>query len=227
MKRTFESRGLHVVSKERGGKIERRLLELEARLGHLESEKKTLLYLGYELMTKMTKNKQAHSFRVAKRAVKISRDITLMVTALLHDLQEQKPNLYKKKKAELPKAMQKMVDALSVPKAAGLSSIKGENVPLKHLQDVFPLLTQEQRNALIIIKLCDRLDNLKKRIREKKLSKKYRHKSKELFKFLAQEFVPTETMDYTELISLGDAFAAIAKSKNYFVAEPLQTKRAI
>jgi len=129
----------------------------------------------------LSREKREHSLRVAERTARVLPSGTAVVGALLHDLAEKSPKGYSKIASKIPKKVDRVVGALTV------KTPKGKNAPLLHLKKVLPKLGPKAQQWAIVIKLCDRLDNLTKRpLTEKGVSDEYAKKSKQLFLFLAK-----------------------------------------
>jgi len=187
----------------------------------MSSDEKRMLQDALVLLRKLDKEKRKHSTHVAKRAARIIKNPKVLVGALLHDLMERKPNVFNKYADQIPAEVKDIIEILSVNiDDEEIMDEEGFNVPLEHLKEVFPSLEQEKRNQIIIIKLCDRLDNLKKRIKEGKVSKNYRKKTKELFRYLAAQYIHDDLYDRNEVMALGLEIAELADCKNYFSATP-------
>jgi hypothetical protein len=77
-------------------------------------------------------------------------------------------------------------DSISVINA--LTSDKGEEDPLTHMQEVLPQLNQKLRNIVILIKLSDRIDNLRRRMGAGGIGWKYLAKSSSLMNYLFRAY---------------------------------------
>ena len=165
------------------------------------------------LLKKLGRKKQVHSINVSLSAARVTRKPTVFIGALLHDIKEEKPKQYKKKKKVLPKESKALIRDLFLNKKKKVN--KKSNIPLEHLQELLPELEQGEKNNVVLIKLCDRLDNLQKCELAGEISAKYAEKSKQLFKYLAKEYQDDPSFDQSELVKLGEEIAALINCKNY------------
>lgn len=144
------------------------------------------------LLRRMPKTKRKHSIRVAKRLNNRADDEHVWA-ALLHDYLERGGSL-----SELSQHVNELglsSRILSVVRA--LSSEKDEqaegNAVLAHLRSVIPTLDPEDANAVALVKLSDRIDNLRKRLRrDGKIGKNYRRKSAEVLEYLRGQYTGPE-----------------------------------
>ena len=66
---------------------------------------------------------------------------------------------------------------------------KHPNRPLVHMQsELQKVEDKDLKNIIILVKLCDRYDNLRQRIKSGKLRKKYKRKSEELIDWLLSQY---------------------------------------
>lgn len=141
------------------------------------------------LLGELPKKKQKHSIRVAKHLHSIGADDASVYAGLTHDYLERGGDA---------KTLAKHVDKKDlpdevVPVVHGLSQdeeIDADNEPLEHIRQTLATTDdEEQRNIIIITKIADRIDNLRKRLRKDgKIGRKYMSKSLELAEFLVKSF---------------------------------------
>ncbi len=125
----------------------------------------------------MPPSKVKHSIRVATDVAEVKKDKKIIFAALFHDYVERGGNVDELPISEKSKLLVKLLTTIDDEYS------DSENIPLSHMKDVLANIKDEKiKNKLIIIKLADRLDKFK----NKKLSKKYIKKSKELIKFLVK-----------------------------------------
>ena len=142
------------------------------------------------LLQIMPKAKIKHSKRVAKTLNKAKVGKIGVYAGLLHDYLERGGDLYTLSQhideLELPPQIIKAVHALSDDE----KNVDGQpNQPLAHLQAVLQGITDDDlRNIIILAKLSDRLDNLKKRTKRGKVGSKYRAKSLDLIGWLRHNY---------------------------------------
>ena len=144
----------------------------------------------------MSPEKRVHARDVSLRVARMFPESDVVLGALLHDTQEQTPKEYALMEKLLPENVAQFVRALSEDPA---HVNREENAPLAHLKAVFPTLSSEMKNRLILIKLADRLDNLQKRLEDGTVPKAYRKKSLELVMYLESEFKPDAADPLNEL----------------------------
>lgn len=78
--------------------------------------------------------------------------------------------------------------------------------PLEHMQDQLPQIHDEEiRNNVILIKMADRLDNLRKRYKKNELNKKYVKKSRKLIHYLMSTYNGTDSI-YNKLVNKLDNY---------------------
>jgi (p)ppGpp synthase/HD superfamily hydrolase len=145
------------------------------------------------LLQTIPKGKIKHSKRVAKSLHKAGVGKVGVYAGLLHDYFERGGDVHTLSQhideLNLPQRIINVVHALSNDEQAEESS----NQPLTHLKAVLQGVEDEGlRNIIILAKLSDRLDNLAKRARRGKISKKYRLKSLELVNWLRYNYTGEE-----------------------------------
>lgn len=142
-------------------------------LGRIESMLKKLKV--------MPKSKQKHSLRVAKNIASVEQDVDVILAALFHDYIERGGKIEKLPVSNLTKDIIFFLTSFD-------EEYEGEkNVPLAHIKEVLKKIkNQRLKNKLILIKLADRIDNLKKR--KGNINKSYRKKSEELIKYLLKKY---------------------------------------
>jgi len=151
--------------------------------------KKAIARMGPLLQT-MPKARIRHSERVAKVLNKAKVGKVGVYTGLLHDYLERGGDLYTLSQhideLKLPPQIVQAVHALSDDE----KNVETKpNQPLMHLQDILHGITDDDlRNIVILAKLSDRLDNLKKRGKRGKIGVKYRAKSLDLINWLSHNY---------------------------------------
>ena len=134
------------------------------------------------LLRTMPKHKRKHSIRVASTINNTHDDHVW--AALVHDYLERGGKLRKLAKYAAEMGISDRV----VRMAKALSSDKdeeGENAVLDHLKRVIPTLDDDDANAVALIKLSDRIDNLRKRLFQRgKIGRNYWRKSEEVLNYL-------------------------------------------
>ena len=151
--------------------------------------KKAIAKMG-PLLQILPKARIRHSKRVAKALNKAKVGKVGVYTGLLHDYLERGGDLY---------TLSQHIDELKLPpqiiKAVHTLSDDEKNIeiqpnqPLSHLQAVLQGVTDDDlRNIIILAKLSDRLDNLKKRDKRGKVGTKYRAKSIDLINWLRDNY---------------------------------------
>lgn len=129
----------------------------------------------------MPKGKQKHSIRVSKSLVDFDSSVDVILGALFHDYIERGGNIDKLPISQTSKDIVRFLSAFD----SSLTDV--DNAPLHHLQLIFKdIENQELKNKLVLVKISDRLDNIKRR--GKKISKDYLNKSKDLFRFLMSQY---------------------------------------
>lgn len=142
------------------------------------------------LLDVMPKHKRNHSKRVAKTLRKAGVGKIGIYSGLLHDYLERGGNLFE---------LTQHIDELGLPQqivnvVLNLSDDEDNaetspNQPLAHLQQVLNKTTnQDIKNIIILAKLSDRLDNLRKRARKGKIGKNYLSKSSDLIQWLSDQY---------------------------------------
>jgi (p)ppGpp synthase/HD superfamily hydrolase len=153
----------------------------------------------------MKARKVKHSCKVAELTKELTDDEDVYYAALYHDYLE-RGGSYEELGKVISKKAYSLVLALTKDGVDTLDT-ETDNVTLAAIKAKFHRYDAESRNALVIIKLCDRVDNLKKRRKRDELSKKYIRKSVELVEFLCGEY----TGDTAKL----DAFIAQHLVRHY------------
>jgi len=137
------------------------------------------------LLDTIPKKKKVHSTNVARTLNKSKAGKIGVYAGLLHDYLENGGSLTHLSdhisELGLPPEIIKLVHSLSSDeKDSGI-----DNSPLRHLQQVVPTIADPDLvNILVLVKLSDRIDNLIKRKRAKKIGRNYRQKSVELYDYL-------------------------------------------
>lgn len=132
----------------------------------------------------MPKKKVQHSLRVGATAAKAGLPHEGVEAAVLHDYIERGGDLSKLARLRLDPKTLRVIQMLSLtektPGADDTSEVQ------RHIEEMLhdPNLDQHDKNIAIIVKCADRIDNLKKRLREKKLTLQYRAASWKLFNTL-------------------------------------------
>jgi len=153
-----------------------------------------------DYINQLNKKKGMHSLDVSKQVARYTDNIDTILGALFHDYIERGGNI---DKLPISKKAKKIVKFLSSETKDYSGS---ENEPLEHLMEVIPEIKNENlKNNVILVKLMDRYDNLKRR--GKALSKKYIHKTKQLFHYLAQHFTGKKKI----LLQIAKAMAQVIK----------------
>lgn len=142
------------------------------------------------LLKTMPKKKQKHSKRVAKNLHKAGVGKSGVYAGLLHDYLERGGNILTLAQhinnLGLPQKIVNIVQNLSDDEKFADAH---PNRPLAHLQEVLPAIDDDDiKNLVILAKLSDRLDNLKKRLRKGKIGKNYRRKSADLVRWLVSQY---------------------------------------
>lgn len=127
----------------------------------------------------MPKKKVKHSLRVATDVADVIDDRDVIFGALFHDYIERGGKVDRLPISNKAKTLVKLLTTID-------DDYKdSKNIPLSHMKDVISQVEDEElKNKLILIKLADRLDKFK----NKRISKKYKNKSKELIKFLLKKY---------------------------------------
>jgi len=132
----------------------------------------------------MPKKKRQHSDRVRKIVKRVGADEDAQIAALFHDYLERGGRMEDaKKKFKFSPRIEQIILALSDDDK---NDSDASNGPLAHMRIVLanPEFDIETKKIVILIKIADRLDNLKKRILADQLGKSYIQKSKDLLQYL-------------------------------------------
>lgn len=163
----------------------------------IKSIKKVVDYIN-----KLNKSKGIHSLNVSKKVSRYTDNLDVILGALFHDYIERGGDI---DKLPISKKAKKIVKFLS---SESKNYSGSENEPLEHLINVLPEIKNEKlKNDVILVKLMDRYDNIKKR--GKALSKKYVEKTKQLFNYLYNQF----TGDKNILIKIAKEINKIIKNQ--------------
>ena len=144
------------------------------------------------LLATMPRGKAKHSIRAAKNVHKAGGGKRAVYTTILHDFIERGGDINHLsdhiEELGLPKDIVLAVHSLSSDEKTESNTL--ENEPLLHLQSILPAINEKEiRDIIIIAKMGDRIDNLKKRIRKfGKIGKNYKRKSIELLDFLVSNY---------------------------------------
>lgn len=146
------------------------------------------------LLSVMPKRKQRHSRRVGKRLHRLGLGKGGTYAGLLHDYLERGGDEETLRQhvqdLGLPPNVVNIVLALTgADKEIPDPDDSPENPSLEHLTHSIPQLDPDLKNLTILVKLSDRLDNLKKRLRQKgRVSPQYQRKSRDIVNFLASHY---------------------------------------
>ena len=146
------------------------------------------------LLSVMPKRKQKHSRRVGKQLHRLGLGKQGTYAGLLHDYLERGGDLETLKQhlgsLHLPPQVINIIQALTgADKDIPDPDESPENPSLDHLMHNLPNLDQETKNMAILVKLSDRLDNLKKRMRIRgKIANNYKRKSLDIVNFLESHY---------------------------------------
>lgn len=148
--------------------------------------KKYYEYHTYQIkdLKVMPNRKINHSKNVAKLVKTLTNSIDVYDAALYHDYLE-RGGKEKKAKKVLSYYAHKLVLALTKQKFKNTKKIS----TLDDLKMKFETFSNTFKNDVIYIKLCDRTDNLNKRMKSGKISKKYIKKSIDLIQFLYDNYI--------------------------------------
>ena len=140
------------------------------------------------LLDELPKKKQEHSIRVAKHLHEIGADDASIYAGLTHDYLERggTPKYLAKqvKKKDLPDEVIPVVHGMSQEE-----EIDAENEPLEHIKQTLATADDEHKNIIVVTKIADRIDNLRKRMAEDgKIGKKYLKKSVDLVQYLVSQY---------------------------------------
>ena len=136
----------------------------------------------------MPKKKVQHSLRVGATAAKAGLPNEDVEAAILHDYIERGGDLSQLDRLKLNPKTLRIIRMLSLtektPGADDTADVQ------RHIEEMLhdPSLDQHDKNIAIIVKCADRIDNLKKRLREKKLTPDYRSASLKLFNTLTTTY---------------------------------------
>ncbi len=150
------------------------------------------------LLSTMPKRKQEHSERVGRKLHKLGLHDEGVYCGLLHDYLERGGSIEQLRShiadIGLPPRIVSIVQALTGVRLPD-SDDNPNNPALDHLQGALPKLDEDTRNVAIIVKLSDRLDNLKKRYRkDKRISNQYGKKSRNIVKYLKSVYTGDPAM---------------------------------
>ena len=175
------------LSKDRGVYIEK----IKSGLGEDDISSITKMLKKLKIMPV---GKQRHSMRVSSNLVDlgvVDRDVVL--GALFHDYIERGGDI---DSLDISTTSKDMIKFLSV---FDNQTSDTDNAPLEHLVSVFGNISNESlKNQLVMIKVSDRIDNLKRR--EKSVSKRYLNKSIDMIKFLMGNY--TGSVDLKSLLMI-------------------------
>jgi (p)ppGpp synthase/HD superfamily hydrolase len=141
-----------------------------------------------ELASVMPKFKRKHSLRVSNTLAKLGVPKDVVSAGVFHDYPERGGD-HKKLTGHhgLSDRTSHLVSLMTNPDKGG-----GDD-PLSHFKELFPLITDpEVRNHLILIKLSDRLDNLRRRANNNNLTRSYQRNSAKLVKWLLKQYTGPE-----------------------------------
>ncbi len=145
----------------------------------LNYEKFLYEYVNMEFATKILSNKKLnHSKRVADLTKLIKDDEDIYAAAVYHDFLERGGDV---------KDMEQTLTKHALELAHLLTNDEEEDTLLK-LQKALYNKPKNIVNDVLTIKICDRFDNLKKRMVKNELSKKYIKKSSELIQWIWDNF---------------------------------------
>jgi (p)ppGpp synthase/HD superfamily hydrolase len=135
----------------------------------------------------MPKQKVNHSLRVGATMVKAGAPHSAIKAALFHDYLERGGSPEKMHKViHSDHETKAMIHALS---SSGKDAARHSNEPLEHLKHTLSQpMHPDTKNHIILIKLADRLDNLKKRAKAGGVGENYRQKSKDLIRHLTHHY---------------------------------------
>jgi hypothetical protein len=141
-----------------------------------------------QLKLVMPAGKVKHSLRVGATLAKTGGSENTIKAALFHDFLERGGSVGAMTHVlGLDPHVANLVVAMSSDEKESDSSY--ENEPLNHIRQILGgKLDDETKNQIILIKLSDRIDNLKRRVKAGGIGNNYIRKSKELCKFLFQHY---------------------------------------
>ena len=160
----------------------------------LESKVSKAIKRMKPILKELPKKKIKHSINVANELKDHNK--TAIYAALGHDYLERGGNLEELIDHlilnDIPLNVIRIIKALSQD-----DHIDSENEPLTHIShELSQLHNDDIKNTIILIKLSDRLDNIKKKLRTGKLTKKYIKKSINLCDFLSNEYTGSDAIFY-------------------------------
>ena len=125
----------------------------------------------------MPRRKVKHSVRVAKRLKNTPTEV--QYAALFHD--------YKERGGDI-EILKSVLDPSTIH-LIELMSVKGKQSITEYMEQTLNSITDSNlKNFLILIKLADRKDNFNKREKTRKLTPKYRKKTRELIRVLIHNY---------------------------------------
>lgn len=143
-------------------------------------------------LKKMPTHKRKHSKRVGRELHKAGLGHKSVYSGILHDFIERGGSIDKLHQLVgnlgLPAEVTTIVKSLSSDEKQDTKS--NDNEPLEHIRSVLNTIKDEDiRNIIILVKIADRVDNLRKRLRKKgKIGRRYRQKSRDLMSFLSNNY---------------------------------------
>jgi (p)ppGpp synthase/HD superfamily hydrolase len=153
---------------------------------------KPLLGARYKQLKKslgfMPKKKVKHSLRVGATAAQAGLSPEDVEAAILHDYIERGGDPAKLDKLHIAPRARRIIDMLSItektPGADDTADVQ------HHIEQMLadPAISPHDKNIAIIVKSADRIDNLRKRIKQNKLTPQYAEASLRLLQTLAQAF---------------------------------------
>lgn len=152
----------------------------------MDNIKKFFEFYDYQinhLKKEMPGKKVKHSKRVAKLTKYFTESEDIYNAALYHDYIERGGDLTQLKSV-LSFHSYNLVIALT--KTEDIAGSKNQSLDI--LKERFPKYTQDFKNDVILIKICDRADNLVNKYKKGELRKKYIKKSSALIKFLYDNY---------------------------------------
>lgn len=136
--------------------------------------------IRYEKFLKdMPLHKIKHSFRVAQSVTSLHpENLEAVQIALFHDFLEQGGN---ESVLMTLKFNKNTIDGI-------IALTAHDSDPLSHIKETIPTLPDKVKNLVVIVKLCDRLDNLEQRYINNTLTETYLNKSEELTNWLFSQY---------------------------------------
>ena len=141
------------------------------------------------ILQHLPKKKRIHSVNVGRLLHKIGASDIGIYAGTLHDYLEKGGTIESisdhLEELKLSPQILHLIQSLSSDeKNTGL-----ENEPLIHITKIIPNLPTDAKNLIILIKLSDRLDNLRKRLMIKgRVGNKYKCKSRDLVDYLTLQY---------------------------------------